>query len=59
MLKWFLPAGAGVAQVELSAADTKLALHIKHFKPRRNCLLKKKNPVSSALNFVYLMKQLY
>jgi len=44
VLKWFLSAGAGVAQFGLSAAvaDTKLAIHIKHFKPRRNCLLKKK-----------------
>jgi hypothetical protein len=59
LLKWVLLAGAGVAQVELSAAvaDKKLVIHIKHFKPRRNSLLKKENPVASALNFVYLVNK--
>ena len=59
MLKWYLPAGAGVAQIELSTAvaDRKLAIHIKHFLATEKLIAQKKNPVTSALNFVYLMNK--
>jgi hypothetical protein len=45
MLKWFLPAGAGVVQVQLSAAvaDTKLAIHIKHFLATEKLIAQKKS----------------
>ena len=59
MLKWFLPVGVGVAQVELSTAVRRWEIchSSQTFLSHEEVACSKENPVASALSYVHLMSK--